>query len=229
MIARAWHATIAVLVFGAVALQLVIAVRLSGTPQDVTAGVVRGSSLPGRIIRILSFFTIQSNLLCGVVSAQLAARPDRDGPAWRAVRLAALVGITVTGIVYSTVLAAIHEPNGTAETVVNLIVHYIVPSAMVVGWLAFGPRPRISRRTVLQSLLFPLLWLAYTLVRGAIWTWYPYPFLDVTSHGYLRVAVNAVLVTVVLGAVAAFFAFGDARLPPAPRAGSRRPALRRPG
>lgn len=83
----------------------------------MTAGVVRGSSLPGRIIRVLSFFTIESNLLCGVVSAQLAARPDRDGPAWRAVRLAALVGITVTGIVYSTVLAAIHEPNGTAETV----------------------------------------------------------------------------------------------------------------
>jgi hypothetical protein len=218
MIVRAWHAAIAVLVFAAVALQLVIAVRLSGTPHDVTAGVVRGSSPAGRIIRILSFFTIQSNLLCGLVSMQLAVRPDRDGPAWRAVRLAALVGITVTGIVYSTVLAAIHEPNGAAETAVNLVVHYIVPIAMVVGWLAFGPRPRISRVTVLQSLLFPLLWLAYTLVRGAIWKWYPYPFLDVTSHGYLQVAVNALVITVVLGVVAALFALGHARLPPSPRA-----------
>jgi hypothetical protein len=207
---------IAVLVFGAVVLQLVIAVRVTGTPHDVTAGVLRGSSLPGRLIRVLSFFTIQSNLLCGIISAQLAVRPDRDGPAWRVLRLAALVGITVTGVVYSTVLAAIHEPNGLAETSVNLVVHYIVPIAMIAGWLAFGPRPRVSVRTVLWSLLFPLLWLAYTLVRGAIWTWYPYPFLDIASHGYARVALNAVLVTVVLGLVAALFAVGDARLPPAP-------------
>jgi hypothetical protein len=217
MLARGWHAAIAVLVCGALALQIVIAVRVSGTPHDVTAGVLRGSSLPGRIIRVFSFFTIQSNLLSGIVSAQLAARPDRDGKAWRALRLAALFGITVTGIVYSTVLAAIHEPNGAIETVVNLVVHYIVPVMMVAGWLAFGPRPRAGRLTVLWSLLFPVLWLAYTLVRGAIWKWYPYPFLDVPSHGYARVAVNALVVTIVFALVAALFAFGDSRLPAAPR------------
>lgn len=87
----------------------------------------------------------------------------------------------------------------------------------VTGGLAFGPRPRAGRLTVLWSLLFPVLWLAYTLVRGAIWKWYPYPFLDVTSHGYARVIVNALVVTVVFGLVAALFAFGDGRLPAAPR------------
>lgn len=217
MLARGWHAVIAVLVCGALVLQIVIAVRVSGTPHDVTAGVLRGSSLPGRIIRVLSFFTVQSNLLSGIVSAQLAARPDRDGKVWRALRLAALFGITVTGIVYSTVLAAIHEPNGATETVVNLVVHYIVPVMMVAGWLAFGPRPRAGRLTVLWSLLFPVLWLAYTLVRGAIWKWYPYPFLDVPSHGYARVTVNALVVTIVFAVIAALFAFGDSRLPAAPR------------
>jgi hypothetical protein len=53
-------------------------------------------------------------------------------------------------------------------------------------------------------------------VRGAIWKWYPYPFLDVRTHGYARVAVNALLVTAVLGGVAALFALGDRHLPPAP-------------
>jgi hypothetical protein len=215
MIARAWHGVIAAGVCAAIVVQIVIAVRVSGTPHEVTTGVLRGSSLAGRIIRVLSFFTIQSNLLSGIVSGQLALRPGRDGPAWRALRLAALTGITVTGIVYSTVLAAIHQPNGTAETVVNLLVHYVVPVMMIVGWLAFGPRPRIDRRTIAWSLLFPVLWLAYTLVRGAIWGWYPYPFLDVTTHGYGRVIVNALLVTVVIGLVAALFAAGDRFLPPA--------------
>ncbi len=124
----------------------------------------------------------------------------------------------MTGIVYSTVLAAIHQPDGAAETTVNTIVHYVVPVLMVAGWLLFGPRPRIDRRAIGWSLLFPVLWFAYTLVRGAIWGWYPYPFVDVTTHGYARVVVNALLVTVVLGIVAALFALGDAKLPAAPRA-----------
>ena len=136
-------------------------------------------------------------IACGIVSAQLAVRPDRDGSVWRPLRLAALIGITVTGIVYSTVLAAIHQPHGTAETLVNLAVHYIVPVAVIAGWLAFGPRPRVDRCTVDWSLLFPVLWMAYTLVRGAVWGWYPYPFVDAASHGYLRVAANGVLVTLV--------------------------------
>lgn len=212
MIARGWHATVAVLVLAAVVVQVVIAVRVSGTPHEVTAGVLRGTSTAGRIIRVLSFFTIQSNLLSALVSAQLALNPARDGAWWRGLRLAALVGITITGIVYSTVLARIHEPTGTAETFVNDLVHYVVPLMMIIGWLAFGPRPRVDRATVGWSLLFPALWIAYTLIRGAIWKWYPYPFLDVTTHGYARVVLNALIVTVVLATVASLYALGDQRL-----------------
>jgi len=207
---------IAAAVLVALVAQIVIALRLPGSPHNTDAGFVRGGSVAERVIRVLSFFTVQSNILSGVVSIQLAIRPDRDGRAWRAVRLAALFGITVTGVVYSTVLARIHEPDGAAETLTNTLVHYVVPLMMVLGWLAFGPRPRIDGRTVAWSLAWPVAWLAYTLVRGAIWSWYPYPFLDVVTHGYARVALNAVLVTLVFVAIAGLAAFGDRRLPRRP-------------
>lgn len=210
--ARTWHSVVAVLVAAAVVVQVVIALKVSGSPHDVSTGLLRGSSAPGRVIRVLSFFTIQSNLLSGIVSALLAVRPDRDGPVFRPLRLAALFGITVTGIVYSTVLAKIHEPNGAAETFVNDLVHYVIPVMMVLGWLLFGPRPRIDARTAVSSLVFPLAWICYTIVRGAIWKWYPYPFVDVTAHGYVRVALNGVLVLVVLGVVVGLFMLGDRRL-----------------
>lgn len=213
MLTRAWNAAVAVLVLFGLVLQVIIAIRVSGHPPSSATGSVRGASLVGRLIRVLSFFTVQSNILCGVVCAQLAQRRDRDGRGWRVLRLDAVLGITVTGIIYSTVLARVHEPNGAAETTTNTIFHYIVPVMVVLGWLAFGPRPRITGRIVLWSLSFPALWLAYTLVRGAIWHWYPYPFLDVVSHGYLRVLLNSVLVTVVLGAVGAVFAVADRQLP----------------
>lgn len=215
-VARGWHGIVALLVLVAIVAQLIVAVRVPATPPSTAVGLLRGTSLVGRVIRVLSFFTIQSNILTGVVSAQLAIRPDRDGRGWRALRLAALVGIAVTGIVYSTVLARIHQPNGPLETTINTLVHYVVPVLAVVGWAVFGPRPRIDGRTVVLSLAFPVLWLGYTLVRGAIWGWYPYPFLDVPTHGYPRVVINALVVTVVLGGVAALVYAGDRRLRPAP-------------
>jgi len=168
------------------------------------------------VLRVASFFTIQSNMLVCVASALLALRPDRDGPLWRVVRLAGLVGITVTGIVYSTVLARVHEPKGWEQTTTNAAFHYIAPLLAVIGWLLFGPRPRIERATVAWSLLWPLLWFGYTLIHGALSDWYPYPFVSVSDHGYARVLLNALAVTAVLGAVAAAFAFGDRKLPSAP-------------
>ena len=89
----------------------------------------------------------------------------------------------------------------------------------VVGWLAFGPRGWVSRRVVQFSIVFPLLWLAYALIRGAIVEdrngrpFYPYPFLDVFDKGYAMVLINVALVpalffVLALGALAA-----DERLP----------------
>lgn len=152
-----------------------------------------------------------------VVSAHLARNPNRDGRGWRILRLDGLFGITVTGIVCSSVLATIREPHGWRETAVNDVVHYISPIGMVIGWLVFGPRPRINRSVVLGALGWPILWLIYTLIRGAIWKWYPYPFLDVVTHGYTKVILNGLAVTVVLLAVAGIFWALDRRLRPSPR------------
>lgn len=213
-LARLWNAAVAGLVLVAIVLQIILALRATGPAPEVWTGYLRGTHAFGRVVRVLSFFTIQSNILSGITSVQLAIAPRRDTPAWRATRLAALYGITITGVVYSTVLARIHEPKGVAENLVNTTVHYLVPIMMVLGWLLFGPRPWIERATVGASLAFGVLWVIYTLVRGAIWKWYPYPFVDVTTQGYARVILNVVLVAAVLAVVASLFALGDRRLPP---------------
>lgn len=209
---RIWHGAVALLAAAALALQLWISVRAPGTPSSTAIGTVGGATLAGRLLRTLSFFTIQSNVLAAVTSAQLARNPARDGPVWRVVRLNALVGIAVTGIVYATVLARIHEPKGWEQVSSNVLFHYVVPIMMVSGWLLFGPRPRITRGVVLWSLAFPILWLGYTLLRARITPWYPYPFVDAHTHGYARVLVNCLLVTVVLGAVSALCWWGDRKL-----------------
>lgn len=212
-VARVWHGAIAVLMVAALIVQLWIAVRVAGTPRGHLVGTLAGAPVGDRIVRVLSFFTIQSNILSGCTSAQLARKPDRDGRLWRAVRLASLFGITVTGIVYTTVLARIHEPHGWAETFTNLVFHYAVPVMMVLGWLMFGPRPRIETRSIALALLWPVAWIGYTLIHGSLSGWYPYPFVDVATHGYATVALNSALVVVVLAFVTVLYRQGDRSLP----------------
>ena len=220
MVARWWHGAIALCVAVAIVLQLWITIGVSSSPPGHAVGTLAGTELLGRLLRMVSFFTIQSNVLAGLVSLQLALRPDRDGSGWRVLRLAALFGITVTGIVYSAILAATHNPNGWQEITANTLLHYVVPALVVVGWVMFGPRPRLGLRTVLLAMIWPVLWLGYTLVHGALSSWYPYPFVDVDTHGYPLVLLYCLGITVMLAVIATIYAVLDRVLPPAPHVAS---------
>ena len=60
----------------------------------------------------------------------------------------------------------------------------------MLDWIVDPPTDRLSLRDGLLWLVFPLVWTALTLVRGAVDGWYPYPFLDPANGGYGQVAVD---------------------------------------
>ena len=147
-----------------------------------------------RVLNLFCFFTILSNIIVGATTLQLSLHPDTDSTVFRIVRLAGVVQIFVTGVVYWIALSDLVE-YGKWESVANQLVHTIVPVLGVVGWVAFGPRGKLTPRVVVLSTLVPIAWLAFTLIRGPLARdWYPYPFLDVGQHGYVRVLINAVIV-----------------------------------
>ncbi|NUT96647.1 MAG: Pr6Pr family membrane protein [Saccharothrix sp.] len=170
----------------------------------VTAGVTTGRfpGLGARLFTLFCYFTIQSNVLVLVTSALLAVRPDRPSTAFRTLRLDGVLAIAVTGLVFHTVLKGLHELTGAAAFA-DFLLHTVSPVLCVVGWLAFGPRGAITGRVIGWSVVFPLAWLAFTLVRGAVIDWYPYPFVDVTALGYGRVLVNCTGVAVLFLGLAA--------------------------
>ncbi|MFZ3573123.1 Pr6Pr family membrane protein [Streptomyces sp. BH097] len=164
-----------------------------------------------RLVRMLSYFTIQSNILVLICSLSLVLRPGRDGPVWRVLRLDTLLGITITGLVFAIVLAPqIHLEGISLWITVGL--HYVAPPMTLVGWLLFGPRGRIDGVSVGWAFVWPALWIAYTLVHGAVTDWYPYPFLDVHARGYGLALRNIAGVLVVAGVLAWLFAWIDRRL-----------------
>jgi hypothetical protein len=79
--------------------------------------------------------------------------------------------------------------------------------------LLFGPRPRIGWSTVAWAFAWPIAWVVYTFIHGAVTGWYPYPFLDAHTHGY-AIAVRNTGVVLILGIVIALVLKAlDGRLP----------------
>ncbi|MFH7324402.1 Pr6Pr family membrane protein [Aeromicrobium sp. JJY06] len=162
-----------------------------------------GPDLGVRLARFIAYFTIQSNLLVLVSAVVLARDTLADGPWWRAVRLAGVMGITVTGLVHFFLLRPLLDLEG-ASLVADRLLHLVVPLLAVVGWLVFGPRDRIDRRALLVAFLWPVAWLAVTLTVEAVTGWYPYPFLDVAASGWSGVAMTcAGIAALVIGCLAA--------------------------
>ena len=208
--ARAVHLAVAAVAVAALVLQAALVV--SG------ASVLAETEVPPlltRLGRLLSYFTIQSNLLVAVTAVQLARDPARDGSLWRVVRVAAVVGITVTGVVHFLLLRPLLDLEG-ANWVADKLLHMVVPVLAIAAWLLAGPRPRAPWRTAMSALAWPIAWLAWTLAIGAATGWYPYPFLDVGAEGAAAVAVTCAAVTLVFVALASGLSALDRRMPSAP-------------
>ncbi len=165
------------------------------------------------ILNFVSYFTIESNILVLITSLLLVQRPDRGGTAFGILRLGSLVAITVTGLVYATILAGNGDFDGI-EWWYDKIFHYIVPAMSVIGFVLLRPRTRLDR-SALWFLVFPVVWLSYTLVRAEISEPVfvltptttgpaPYGFLDVGELGVATVSITCVAMTaafVVIGAI----------------------------
>ena len=206
-LARSWHLLTAVVTWAALLLQLVLVVR-GGTVLDE----VNPPELGTRLVRFISYFTILTNLLVAITTTTLALRQDRFPTWWRVLRLNAIVGIAVTGLVHWFLLRPLLDLDG-ADYLADKLLHVVVPLLAIVGWVAFGPRGKAESGLLWLSLIYPLGWLAYTLVRGAVADWYPYPFLDVGEQGYPRSLLACAGVAVLLLVLTRGAMLLDRRLP----------------
>ena len=183
---------------------------------DATDGYF--STPAARVFNMFCYFTVQSNLIVAVTCLLLALNLDRSSELFRMFRIAGVVNIAITGVVYHVALADLQELDGQAA-VADQLLHVVVPVVAVVGWLLCGPRGLVDRQTVVLAALIPLAWCVFVLIRGPVVDFYPYPFIDVRLHGYARVFLNIGLVGLLFVALGAAAVWADRHLPgprPAP-------------
>ncbi|MEU9731198.1 Pr6Pr family membrane protein [Streptomyces sp. NPDC048002] len=194
--------------------------RLTATFRVLTAlmavGAVTIECVGGSPGRVLSYFTVQSNLLLAAVMLLAARR------AWTARRPlpasltgAALFYVAITGLVYHLVLANASSPfsltGDTAPTgwhaVANQVLHTVTPLAAALDWLLLTTPGALRLRHAAIWLAYPLAYLGFCLIRAELLSAgtparHLYPFLDVDLHGYKSVLGNALLLGLTIYAFA---------------------------
>jgi hypothetical protein len=186
------------------------------------AAAVGTEVILGSPLQVLSHFSVQTGALVAVVFALSSLR------SWTARRSVSplVTGGTVlyaliAGLVYHVVLmrgTTAFVMTGTGPTdaaasltgwhaLTNFTLHTALPLAVAADWLLLT-RPAPFRLTYATTwLLYPLMYLAFTLARGALLPDgssppYLYPFLNVDAHGYKSVLGNALLLGLAFYALA---------------------------
>ena len=169
-----------------------------------------------RPLRFFAFFTIISNLFGAVLWLWLAAHGRRSRTRTDdLLRGASVLYLVVTFVVVVGLLSGAEL--SLSNPLVDFIVHKLFPILVVLDWIVDPPETDLRMRDVGLWLLFPLAWVALTLIRGTIDGWYPYPFLDPDNGGYRTVAYHVAAIfagfLVIAGAIIALGDFGrDRRL-----------------
>lgn len=146
----------------------------------------------GSIVHLLSYFTIENNLLVALAMTLLLLAPQSKWGKWfakPAVLASMCVYITIVCLVYQLVLRKEHTQYGWFRFC-DEIFHSISPPMFILFWLLFIPKEKLPWGKAINWLLYPLIYCVYILVRGAISNYYPYSFIDGTKLTYPQIAIN---------------------------------------
>ncbi len=159
--------------------------------------MLEGSQLDllGATVRFFSYFTILTNSLVAIYfTSQLWAKNQDINPFWGrpGVLTAITVYILVVGIVYQVALRHTWNPEGIAR-VVDELLHTINPLLVLVFWAVFELKHKIYWTQIYSWLVYPFIYLLFTISKGYYTGFYPYPFVNVSELGYAMVAMNSLI------------------------------------
>ena len=183
-----------------------------------------GAALPN----FFSYFTMQSAIAAvalWIVGGVISVRQSAD-PRWLlTARMLVTTYQIVSGVVYTLIVAqAVARGVSIQVPVTSQILHYWMPAYALVDWLMAPRRSSVGWRTLRVVLVFPLIWGAFTMVRGTMVGWYPYFFLDPYQvSGPVEFAVSSAIVLSFIVSIAAALT-GASRYLPRPGRPLARPA-----
>lgn len=142
-----------------------------------------------------SFFTILSNVLAAIYLIYFGATNNHSVMS-QTIRGAVTLYMLMTGIIFAVLLAGLENARLTAVPWDNFILHYLMPFVLIIDWIIAPPKILITHKAVLTWVALPMMYVLYTLVRGSLVNWYPYPFLDPSLSSYNQVIGTSVVIAI---------------------------------
>ncbi|UKA74263.1 Pr6Pr family membrane protein [Arthrobacter sp. FW306-07-I] len=161
------------------------------TGLAVLAAVVQktvDATLPGNdvdIAQLYSEFTVQGNLAFGLVLMISGVRRRGSLPYWWDHFFGGLVlYLVMTGIIYVVLVAPPGEPWWTWDLYWPQLVHHrLAPLVAALDWVLVTRTVRGPWWRPAAWLGYPVVFLAFSWIRGGLDGWYVYDFLDPTIDG----------------------------------------------
>lgn len=155
-------------------------------------------AVPETIIRYFSYFTIQSNILIALSFTAFGWESNSQLNRFftnKNTTTAIAVYITIVALVYNTVLRFIMKLEGL-QLIVDTMLPVIIPLVFVIFWYLNINNSHAKWRNTFYWLFFPLIYLLYTIVRGSLVAFYPYPIMDVGKFGLKIVLINCFFIAI---------------------------------
>lgn len=153
-------------------------------------------SLVEYLFRFFGYFTITTNVLAALCFTLYWLQGD-SRPGYFLTRPNAVFAIAVfiimVGIIYNVTLRSLGIPAGI-KALTNEVLHVVQPLLFLLFWIFFIPKDTLKWRAFIPWLLYPVAYILYVVVLGAITGHYPYPFADVGELGYSRALFNGLLI-----------------------------------
>ncbi|MFC4478624.1 Pr6Pr family membrane protein [Flavobacterium chungangensis] len=147
-------------------------------------------------VRFFSFFTITTNTIVFLCSALLlfGGRTAANAFFRKCTTITAItVYILIVGIVFNLLLRPTLHLEGH-HLIVSEIFHTVVPVLFFFFWLFFVSPEKISFKVISSWLIYPIIYIIYTLFHGLATEFYPYPFIDATKLGFEIAIINGFFV-----------------------------------
>jgi hypothetical protein len=156
---------------------------------QVTDRLINNVFRPGEYF---AYLTIQSSLIAAVVLTVAAVRElqgKADTKALTLARLSTASYAIIVGVVYNALLRGTVVQPGDPDygyvwpVAPNEIVHVWGPIFILLDFVLTLNVTKINFKQIFWVLLYPLAWLAFTVIRGIITDWWPYNFLNPNLGG----------------------------------------------
>ena len=199
---------------------------------SLLAGILLNVVHTTSISAILSYYTLQSNIVClimflGLIIAIMSKNNYRTNSIYYLLKGGTIMAILITGITYQIALAPnnfymdISYTMRTERYWANLLVHVISPILVLLDYVLFDEKGNFKYYYPIIWLFLPLSYVIYVYsysARGGSFYGiggsreFAYIFLDYNQIGYSGVFKSIIIIAILILLVSYFFVFLDRKL-----------------